>query len=291
MVQVGNQCSTLRGITTGVPQGAVLSPLLFNVFINDIPLGITRRKTRSFSTLFADDLATYFVLRRLGQQVESVVQSYLDKLTAWLNLNRLEVNVKKSCFSMFALSPPKKKFNFRLSGELVQRDSTPRFLGVVFDERLSFSEQVEHIRKKCFGRLNILRIFSHRSWKLNSKTLLNIYRVLIASVIEYSAFIIPCISSANIKLLQVIQNKAVRIIFRQRRDCPTAVLTELSGLDLVKIRCNTLTCNYFKTAIATQNPLIIKLIEEYDNQISFFNKDRSHPTLLCQLRSQISTNQ
>ena len=147
--------------------------------------------------------------------------------------------------------------------------------------------QIENIRTKCFGRLNILRIFSHRAWKLSKTTLLNIYKMLIASVIEYSAFITPCISSAKLKLLQVIQNKAVRIIFRQSYDCPTAVLTALSGLELVKVRCNTLMCSYLKNAILTHNPLINTLISEYDNQISFFKKYSSHPTLLCQLRSQL----
>jgi hypothetical protein len=286
VVQVGNARSAPRPILVGVPQGAVLSPLLFNVFINDISLGTTFRNTPSYSTMFADDLATYFVFKKDGH-LESVVNRYLDKLKDWLKLNRLQMNVKKSVYAIFSRSPSTKNYRFILCGETISRDSSPKFLGVVFDERLSFKNQVESIQQKCANRLNIIRIISHRSWKLSTKTRLSIYKALIGSVIDYSCFIFPLLNDQLAKALQAIQNKAVRAIFKKPFDCSTSELCEISGLRLVRDRTAELTLKYLKQA--KYNPMIKKLVDEYDSQyLSFTNSNVACKTLLCHFRDSMN---
>ena len=285
-VQVGGCLSTWRPILSGVPQGAVLSPVLFNVFINDIPLGTTRRNTESFSSLFADDLATAFVFRKDGH-LSKVVNDYLAKLEKWLSLNRLQMNVKKCSYMILSAKSWPKKYKFNLCGEIIDRDCSPKFLGVVLDERMSFSGHVQHVKNRCASRLNIIRIIANRSWKLSKNTLLNTYRALIGSVIEYSAFISPTLTKSRSKDLQIIQNKAIRIIFKQPFDCKTDTLLNISGLP--RVRLTALTVNYLSTAAATLNPMIKRLIEEYDNQfVSFaiFSSEftDSDKTLLCHVR-------
>ena len=291
-VQVGECLSTWRPISTGVPQGAVLSPILFNVFINDIPLGSTRRNTETFSSLFADDLATAFVFRRDGH-LNKIVNDYLAKLEVWLSRNRLQMNVKKCSYTVFASKPWPEKYKFKLCGQFVGREDSPKFLGVVLDERLSFNRHVQHVKDKCASRLNVIKIISHKSWKLNTNTLVSVYRALIGSIIEYAAFISPTLSVSLAKDLQVIQNKAMRVIFRQPYDCPTNTLLDLSGLPRVSDRLSALTTDYLTAALATSNPMITRLVNEYDGQFlsyAIFSSESSssNKTLLCHVRGSLN---
>jgi len=69
--------------------------------------------------------------------------------------------------------------------------------------------------KTCMDRLNIIKILAYKTWQLTKQTLIQIYNVLIRSVIEYSAIIAPIISVTNLNTLQIIQNNALRIILNK----------------------------------------------------------------------------
>ncbi len=277
VVQVGGYTSTSKKIRFGVPQGSCLSPLLFNIFINDLP--VENRRNESYSLLFADDLATFFIFKR-GGHLSSIVKRYLFKLTSWLFLWRLEMNVLKCSYSIFSNSSrTKKKYDFFMNGKRIEHEPQPKFVGVYFDEILSFNRQVRETKAKCINRLNIIRIISGRSWKLNEKTLVMIYRALLGSVIDYSFFALTCLSEYNLKQFQVIQNKAMRAIFRQPFDCPTEVFCNLSGLDMIENRLLNLHQKYLALALNRGNPIICQLLGEYmEDQIRF---DGLNITPLC----------
>jgi hypothetical protein len=185
---VVNVCGCLSdcySILAGVPQGAVLSPLLFIVFINDLPL--ENRKNLSFSLLFADDLCTSFIYKR-HRNLASRVNKYLKLLAIWLDKYRLEMNVTKCNYTIFCKGTTETNFNFKLYGQRVPHCANPKFLGIIFDSHLSFESHVKSIKAKCMSRLNIIKILSHRSWKLSKNTLVNIYRSLIGSLFDYIHF-------------------------------------------------------------------------------------------------------
>ncbi len=91
-VNVGDAQSELHNILCSVPQGSVLGPLLFLVYINDIPL--VDSKHISYSSLFADDLATIFFYQKKGKVIGRM-KSYLKSLVNWLFKWRLKMNAKK----------------------------------------------------------------------------------------------------------------------------------------------------------------------------------------------------
>ena len=97
-VKVNGAYSDPHPVTCSVPQGSVLGPLLFLVFINDITLA--RSLNVSYSALFADDLNSIFIFRKSGQ-VKCLMRKYLESLTAWLRKWRLKMNVKKCCYTIF----------------------------------------------------------------------------------------------------------------------------------------------------------------------------------------------
>jgi len=268
-VQIEDTSSEIKNIEAGVPQGAVLSPLLFNIFINDIPT--ENEKHKSYSSLFADDLNTFFIYRGDGH-LEAIVNKYLDKLKSWLFRNRLEMNVAKCTYTVFSngnsakatkkQKKPKKEYNFVLNNEKIKYESHPKLLGVVFDEGFNFGHQVGLVKDKCMKRLNIIKILSHRSWKLNEKTLTNIYKALIGSIIDYNFFFNSCLSETNMHTLQVIQNKALRAIYRRPFDCKEEILCNLSGMKSIKSRLEELKYNYLNKAIIN-NPFVTQLFDEF----------------------------
>ena len=120
-------------------------------------------------------------------------------------------------------------------------------------------------------RLKIVKILSHKSWKLNSKTLIQIYYSLVRSIIEYSALIVPRLSNSNLNKLQVIQNNAIRAIYGYPKD-PISTrpinieyLHSIDNVELLVERLDGLNQRYLTKALGYRNPLIIEAFEDFVN--------------------------
>jgi len=142
------------------------------------------------------------------------------------------------------------------------------------------------VKAKCNQRMNIIKILSHRSWKLKSSTLVSIYNSLVGSVLDYSAFMYPGLSDNLKKSIQAIQNKAMRLIFERNWSKigfneSTSSLCVISGLPPVGVRMKGLNTNYFRKAVSSNNDLIKKLQENYSR---IYNTSKPNKrTLLCYL--------
>jgi len=174
----------------------------------------------------------------------------------------------------------------KLFGEAIPYEANPTSLGVTFNPTLSFEAQVKKIKDKCNDRLNILKIISHKSWALSKDTLVAIYKSLIGSVIDYSAFMSSQLSDNLRKSVQAIQNIAMRIIFKQPFDASTDSLSALSGLPLVRDRMYELNRRYFEAARTVPNELIVDLMTSFKNfKMSFKAKTKTlkgiDKTVLC----------
>jgi hypothetical protein len=251
-------------IDNGVPQGAVISPLLFSIFINDIPK--QSKKNNSYSLLFADDLVTFFVFKKYGK-ISDKINKYLKRIEAWLRLWRMKMSPEKCSYIIFSgNSASNKDLELNLIGEQIPYDKSPVFLGIKFDEHLCFNSQVDFIKSRCQDRVNIIKILSHKSWKLSKKTLLSIYNALVGSILDYSFFIPNRVSDTNMHKLQVIQNTCIKCIFRLPYETPSDLL--LSFLDDRKIatvdtRLRYLFTKYIKSSILQNNELITGLVNDY----------------------------
>ena len=135
--------------------------------------------------------------------IKNDIDSYLENLVDWLFKWRLKMNAKKCCYTIYSAGKGDNlEHDLRLNGELIPYNPNPVFLGITFDERLTFNTHFESLRSKALKRLNIIKIFSHRSWHINKKTLINIYRALIGSIFDYSFFSISCVSKTNLELVE-----------------------------------------------------------------------------------------
>ena len=122
--------SDLKDISCGVPQGSVLGPLLFLLYINDLPNISSKMKF----FLFADDINIYFESDDL-LNVENTVNKELKKLYLWLNVNRLSLNVSKTNYIIFHPynKPLRKHITIKINKKAITEKDHIKYLGVIID--------------------------------------------------------------------------------------------------------------------------------------------------------------
>ena len=180
---------------------------------------------------------------------------------------RLSLAPHKCAYTIFSKnkrSNTEPGFNLKLYSQEIPRDNHPTFLGLKFDPLLSMNKHMEYVTEKAKDRLNVLRILSYyESWRINKKILVNIYISLTRSIFEYMAFIYDKLASHHRDKLNAIQNNALRIIFKKKRDeCTIDELHKLAGIPSLEIRLKMLTNNYYAKALSTNNPIIEELVKE-----------------------------
>ena len=260
-VKVNNAYSYLHPITCSVPQGSVLGPLLFLVFIGDIPL--SNSKHLSYSALFADDLGSIFFFNKTGKIIH-IIQRYLKDLMEWLFTWRMKMNASKCCYTIFSGNGRGDiSFDLRLWGEPIPYNANPVFLGVTFDEYLCFNTHFQNLRIRALKRINIIKMFSHHSWHFNKPTLKNIYRALIGSLFDYSFFTVASVSATSLNLIQTVQNRSMRCIYKLKWDSPTKELFPISNILFIKERFLQMGCRYILKCFWNNNNFIKLLIDEY----------------------------
>jgi hypothetical protein len=126
-----------------------------------------------------------------------------------------------------------------LFGKDIPYDEAPKFLGVYFDERLTFAKQIREIKNKSIQRMNIVKIISHKSWMLNKQALLNTFFCLIRSLLDYSFIINRLVSASNLQVLQRIQNRAITYIFKPQLGTNLIEFATLKGILKVEDRLET----------------------------------------------------
>lgn len=150
VVMIGSTKSSDIKPTSGIPQGSILGPLLFLIFINSLP---TIFKS-SWSSLFADD-------HKLSKKINDVydcilLQADLDLLSDWCKNRLLDLNIKK-CHSLYiTYKPDKVDFNYKFNGEDTTRVAVKNDLGVEFDEKVKFKYHFQSVTRKCYQMIGFI---------------------------------------------------------------------------------------------------------------------------------------
>lgn len=262
---ISNITSDIFEIETSVPQGGVLSPILFSIFINDILNGKTNyKKTEVHSNLFADDLASSSAGKNV-KTIEASLNLFLKKLETWLYKWRLDMNAKKCQYMLFGRNHKlkQKQLNLKLFNDYIPKTNYIKFLGITLDPRVNFHKCMEEITKKCDSRLNILKILANKAWKLNEETIKAIYFSLVRSIIDYNSIIYPLLSKTNQQKINSIQYKSLRISYRQPIKTTTLHLQMIAKTPSINDRINDLNKRYLKNCMTNKNEQIIDLIKKY----------------------------
>ena len=140
-VVVDNATSDIASVTSGVPQGTVLGPTLFLIYINDIADNIT-----SNIRLFADDCVLYRTINSTSDNI--TLQEDLNKLVHWSNIWQMDFNVKKCATMHFSSSNRKQKYEYKMKREILETVSQHPYLGVELSDNLKFNDHIDNITKK-----------------------------------------------------------------------------------------------------------------------------------------------
>ncbi|KAM3875318.1 collagenase 3-like [Diretmus argenteus] len=137
------QCSRLRRLRNGVPQGSVLSPMLFNIYIHDLP------DTSSTKYGYADDLAI-MLSQPTWKGMEDGLNEDMDTMVAYLRRWRLQLSVGKTVAAAYHLGTREAKRELKVSvdGKLLEVQQAPKYLGVRLDRTLSFSQHLQELKAK-----------------------------------------------------------------------------------------------------------------------------------------------
>ena len=235
-------------IRRGVPQGSVLGPVLFILFVDDITKDLPRG---AHASLYADDLAIWSSSPD-PLKASSVVQSSLAVLETWSNLWRLPLNPKKCESSFFSTDPHQATFQPRLNllGFPLLFNPTPKFLGVTFDRTLSFGAHVQSLCSKFYPRNKALRSIATASWGPTKESLSLLYKAIVRPVLTYaSPGWFPFLYNTATNHLEVLHRAACRVITGCLSSTPSSLLLLEAQLLPLKLTLEHQTLYSFERAL------------------------------------------
>lgn len=225
----GMSVSSEQQTTYGVPQGSVLGPILFIIFINDIVKSVVNCNIH----LFADDTMLYITGKNIKDMVNTM-NNELENVYKWLCDNNLKVNIDKcKCMVLgkkYKLKTSDNRYAIKINNEVIERVSEIKYLGIVLDEQLNFKSHVNYIIRKIANKTNFLRRI------VSMFTRLTIYKSIIAPHFEYCSTLLLYINNNELQRLQKIQNKAMRVILQCNRYTPINVMLRTLNFMNVKQR-------------------------------------------------------
>ena len=201
-VIVDGSKSGASDVQSGVPQGTVMGPLLFLLFINDMP-AVVDPGTRV--RLYADDCLVYRCIKSIQDQLQ--FQRDLDALTKWGQLWGMKFNATK-CHIMTVtnLEAPLSKY-YQLDGSVLSYVDVATYLGIMLQSTLSFKEHIQNTANKCNSRLGFLRRNLRGCPQALKQTA---YFSLVRSSAEYASTIWDPHHRTDKETLQKVQNRAIR---------------------------------------------------------------------------------
>lgn len=183
-----------------MPQGSVLGPLLFLIYINDLPSSIT-----SQVRLVADDTAVYLAINNL--QDCSVLQNDLDKLFHWEKIWDMEFHPNKCVVLIISKTKHKFLFNYRLHGQILEVVDSAKYLGVSLSEDLSWNKHINNITSNANKTLAFLR----RNIQTKTQSIKEAaYKTLVRPQVKYALAVWSPHTKTNIDKIEKVQCRAVR---------------------------------------------------------------------------------
>ena len=259
--------SPTSNITCGVPQGSILGPLLFLVYINDI---VHSSPLLSF-TLFADDTNIFYSHKNFDT-LTSTLNSEISKVSQWFTCNKLSLNIAKTNFIRFkphssqAIDP---NYNIRINGLPLTELKSTKFLGVTIDSCLSWNDHIHNVHNAVSRGIGIL----YRLKDLITQTsLVILYNALILPFITYCNIVWGNCGTTKINSILLLQKRAMRLITNSRYLSPTDPLfSQLRSLKINDIHA-------LQTAIFMHKYTFNQLPKVFDNFFTPNFNIHSYPT-------------
>lgn len=230
-IKIGSTLSNWDDLYRGVPQGSILGPVLFNVFINDIFLFVQNSTIYNY----ADDNTVAYCDSDINKLINTLENDSRNLLN-WFAINQMKANPDK--FQAIAIGKKTKIHNltFDLNGIRISCEENVKLLGVTIDFELNFDTHITELCKKASRQLNILKRIGKY---LNRLCRLTIYHTFILSNFNYCPVIWHFCSEKNSQKIEKIQERALRFVYEDYSSSYDTLLekSKLPSLKVRRLRC------------------------------------------------------
>ncbi len=251
-VRIGSTLSEVYDQEQGVPQGSILSPTLFNIKINNITKCLEKDINCS---LYVDDFLIVFRSKDM-ETIEKKLQDNLDRIEKWALENGFKFSkTKTQCIHFCQQRNLHHDPSLKIYGSQIPVVEEARFLGITFDKKLNFISHIKSLKLKCLKALNVLKVIANTNWGGDKTTLLNLYRALVRSKLDYGSIIYGSARKSYLKILDTIHHQGLRLSLGAFRTSPVESLYAEAAEPSLYIRREKLSLQYItKLAADSKNP-------------------------------------
>lgn len=212
-----------RTVYQGLPQGSVLSPLLFNVYTADLHDMVSD----SIKCIqYADDFCLYTIHDTYNGCMANLRQ-IVECVKIWLLDSGFSMSPEKSAVMVFTRHRLKMGNTLDLSGYNFPVVNQYKYLGIILDTKLLWTKHITYVKTKCEKGINMLKCVSKNKWGADPKISLMFYRAYIRSILDYGCVLYGSTSNTNLLSLDRIQYKSIRICIGAMKSSPCqAILAE-----------------------------------------------------------------
>ena len=252
-VKYNNAKSRTRQMKNGVPQGAVISPSLFNLFLHDLP---TPQQPNVSISSYADDL-TIISTDPIITNAANNLQLYLAQLENWLSTNRMSVSAQKS--SITVITPFNREYNVQpiltLNGSQIPVTPTTKILGTTYDRGMTFKPNTTELANRAKPRLNVLKALTATTFGQQKESIINLYKQFIRPVLSYASMAwSPDLADSHTDTLQKVQNSALRIATGCTKSTPIPHLHAETKVLPVKTHLDMRGTQFYAAAASPRHP-------------------------------------
>lgn len=255
-VHVDDALSGPKPIPAGLPQGSILSPILYNIFVSDLKVG-----AQSNTACYADDTAVYSSSNQ-SNAICRRLQSALTRVENFFAKWKIRANATKTQAILFPFDRRRRRtptFQLTLNGSPVEFSNTVKYLGVTLDSKLLFRQHIEDIKIRANKCLAAMYPIIGRKSILSTKNKLMLFKAVIRPVFTYASPVWCTAAISNRKKLQTLQNKCLKIILKLHWRHSTADIHERSKVQSVDAYVCSLNEN-FNGRCATSNYYLIRAL-------------------------------
>ena len=275
-VRVGSTLSDLYDQEQGVTQGSILSTTLFNIKINNI---VNCLDNKTDGSLYVDDFGICYRSKNM-RTIERHLQQSINRIEDWATNNGFKFSKSKTqCVHFCKLRRIHNDPVLYLYGSPIPVVEETKFLGVIFDRKLSFIPHIRYIKAKCLKALNLLKVLSNTSWGADRPTLLHLYRSLIRSKLDYGSVVYGSARKSYLQTLDTVHHQGLRLALGAFRTSPVSSLYVEADKPSLYLRRGKLSLQYAIRLAANQrnpafkvtfSPQFLQLYEHKPNAIKPF---------------------